>query len=101
MNKKRLCLIITLTSITLMIVLSVSFKIMDDADSKSEKYLKKNLVSLVEKCIKEENCEKKPITLNELNSKGYLNNEILNELKSYSLDTVVGYPTRDVILIKK
>ena len=35
MNKKRLCLIITLTSITLMIVLSVSFKIMDDADSKS------------------------------------------------------------------
>lgn len=101
MNKKRLCLIITLISTSLMIILSVIFKIMDDADSKSEKYLKKNLVSIVEKCIKEENCEKKPITLNELNSKGYLNKDILNDLKNYSLDTIVGYPTRDVILLKK
>lgn len=100
MNKKRLCLIITGVGILLIIIFSVIFAIMDEGESKEIKYLKKNLVSKALKCIKDNNCEKKSITLNELNSKGYLDDKTLKELDGYSLDSIISYPVREINLIK-
>lgn len=100
MSKNKLCLIITIVGVSLIIILSVILKIVDNEESKEVKYLKSNLVTLVEKCIKDNNCEKKAITLNELNSKGYLDKDMLNKLSSYSLDSIISYPERDVNLIK-
>lgn len=101
MSKKRLCLIITSIGVLLIVMFSVIFSIIDEAESKEIKYLKKNLVSLAEKCVKDNNCEKKAISLNELNTKGYLDEKILKELKGYSLDSLVSYPVKEINLIKE
>lgn len=99
-SKERLSLIVAVTGISLIVIFSVIFQIVDDAESKNTKYIEKSLIALVEKCIKDNNCEKRTITLNELNSKGYLDNQTIQQLDGYSLDSYVGYPTRDVHLVK-
>ncbi len=100
MSKKRLSLIITIVGVSLIIILSVIFEIIDDGEDKNKKYLEKTILYLTQSCIKEKKCEDRTITLNELNSKGYLDHEFIKKLESYSLDSFVSYPDKKVHLIK-
>lgn len=101
MNKKRLSLIIATIGVFLIIICSVILKVIEKEESKETKYLKKSLVVKAEECIKDNLCEKRSITLNELKVKGYLDNSLLELLDNYSLDSIISYPTKDVNLIKK
>ena len=99
MKNRKICLILAVICVISCVFFTIIFSIKDRINTDEEKYIKENIKSAFNSCIKNNECTKKDTKINEINSK-YFKADIKEKLESYSLDSYIIYQTNEVILIK-
>lgn len=99
--KYKVCLILTMVGVILIIVIQTIISLDDEVEEKEINYIKVNAVKAAKKCILDKVCEEGDVTFALLIEKEYLTGYFLEEIKDYSNDSYVEFPSYEVNLIKK
>lgn len=101
MEKRKIALIITIVGLTVIILSAILLKVSDSVKETDTTILKAKILSAAKECITDKKCPTENIELSFLIENGYISDDIKEELKEYTEDSFLNYPSRSVYLIEK
>ncbi len=90
-KRNKIVFLIAIFGIILILITAVSVKIEKQSEEKTVMELKSTLLSITKTCVKDNKCMNDTVTVEELNSLGYINTNLEEKLKNYSEKSYIKY----------
>lgn len=97
-KRNKIVFLIAIFGIILILITAVSVKIEKQSEEKTVMELKSTLLSITKTCVRDNKCMNDTVTVEELNSLGYINTNLKEELKNYSEKSYIIYSIKEVYL---
>ena len=97
-KRNKIVFLIAIFGIILILITAVSVKIEKQSEEKTVMELKSTLLSITKTCVKDNKCMNDTVTVEELNSLGYINTNLKEKLKKYSEKSYIIYSIKEVYL---
>lgn len=97
-KKRKACFTLTVVGVIIIILVQTIILIDDEAKEKKENYIKVNVIKAAKACINDKKCDEGDVTFLTLINNEYIDGYFLNEIKEYSNESVIKYPSYEVIL---
>lgn len=97
-KRNKIVFLIAIFGIILILITAVSVKIEKQSEEKTVMELKSTLLSITKTCVRDNKCMNDTVTVEELNSLGYININLKEKLKNYSEKSYIIYSIKEVYL---
>lgn len=98
MEKRKICLKMTLIGIAVIIFVAVVLSLNEYNREKEKVNLKKDILSITKKCVIDNVCQSDTVTIKTLKENKYVDDDLSKRLEGYKDDSFIIYSLRDVIL---
>lgn len=97
-KRNKIVFLIAIFGTILILITAVSVKIEKQSEEKTVMELKSTLLSITKTCVRDNKCMNDTVTVEELNSLGYINTNLKEKLKNYSEKSYIIYSIKEVYL---
>ncbi len=97
-KRNKIVLLIAIFGIILILITAVSVKVEKYNEDKTVMELKSTLLSITKTCVSDNKCTNDTVTVEELDTLGYINTNLKEKLKNYSEKSYIIYSIKEVYL---